>query len=75
MAQFCYETGIDSCKQAGLQTDIKKNISGSCEMLYVQGLGTEQITVVPKRQYFVPGCQEVPRRSMLLPGVGKKCSE
>ena len=58
MAQFCYETGTDNCRQAGLQTNIEKNISGSCEVLYLQGLGRQQIAVVPERRIL---CQVVKR--------------
>lgn len=58
MAQICCETGTDVCRQAGLQTNIEKNISGSWEVLYLRGLGTEQIAVVPERHIL---CQVVKR--------------
>lgn len=39
MAGFCSETGTDVCRQAGLQANMEKNTSETCEMLCLPGLG------------------------------------
>lgn len=49
MALFCCETGNNICRQAELQSSIRKNISESCEMLYLQRLGREHVGGVPER--------------------------
>jgi len=65
MAQFCSETGTDICRQAGLQTNSEKDISGSCEVLYLQGLGREQIAVVLERHICARVVKRYPEQACL----------
>lgn len=54
---------IVHCRQAKLQTNIEKNISGSCEVLYLQELGREQIVVVPERCIMCEAVKRYPEQA------------
>lgn len=72
MAQFCHETGTGICRQTGLRTNIEKNISGSCEVLYLQELGREQIVVVPERFIMCEVVKRYPEQASFFLGVNRK---
>lgn len=73
MAQFCYETGTDTCRQLDCRLTSKRTFQGAAKCCICKD-GGESRSLLCQKGIFCARLSIAPRASILLLGVGRKLS-